>query len=169
MVSLKDIVDCYIPREGVTVTTTKCPKYGSWTVEIRNEHGLCFRKSDYEPDWQYDLEQALAYWCYTISQAMEAVRGEVAQEYRNLAGRQKDSQRIITKRIIGCWLHKRGIPVLPPYQGWYTIDAGHIVLKLSVDDKGHISVRRFYTGLAGIETASGLNGLISFVNELEAQ
>lgn len=78
------------------------------------------------------------------------------------------NQKQITKRIIGRWLHKRGIAVLPPFQGWYTIDAGHVVLKLSVEDNGHISVRRFYTGLAGIETTSGLNGLISFVNELGA-
>lgn len=166
MVTLKDIVDCYIPRPGVEVVTTKCAKYGSWTVEIRNEHGLCFRKSDYEPDWQDDLERELAYYCLTISQAMEEIKAEPTQIIRNMPARRHDSQRMITKRIIGRWLHKQGIKVVGNRYGRYVIDNGAVELKFQIYDNGEVNTRRFYRGLTGIESFNGLQALINLVKEM---
>ena len=169
MVSLKDIVDCYIPREGVEVRTTKCPKYGSWTVEIRNEYGLCFRKSDYEPDWQYDLEQALAVYCYTISQAMEALKAEPANYLREIASRQKDSQQMITKRIIGRWLHKRGLKVVAREPNAYTMTGSKGRINFWICQNGFVGAQMFSTVCAVVDHSNDIAGFTNLVKQLGEQ
>lgn len=79
------------------------------------------------------------------------------------------SQKQITKRVIGRWLHKRGIPVVSNLFGRYVIDNGAIQLKFKIHDNGMINTRRFYTGLAGIESFNGLSALITAVKEMDKE
>ncbi len=79
------------------------------------------------------------------------------------------SQKQITKRIIGRWLHKHSIPVVANYFGRYVIDNGAVQLKFQIYDNGNVNTRLFYTGLAGIESFNGLAALIEAVKTMEQE
>lgn len=109
--------------------------------------------------------EAVALFHQTVSD----LRDEPANYLREIASRQKDSQKMITKRIIGRWLHKRGVPVVGNRFGRYVIDNGAIKLKFQVYEDGTINTFRFYTGLAGIESLNGLSALLTAVKEMDKE
>lgn len=79
------------------------------------------------------------------------------------------SQKAITKRIIGRWLHRRGVPVVSNRFGRYVIDNGAVELKFQIYEDGTINTFRFYEGLAGIESFNGLSALLTAVKEMDKE
>lgn len=100
---------------------------------------------------------------------MEAVRGEVAQEYRNLAGRQKDSQRIITTRIIGRWLHKRGLKVVAREPNAYTMTGSKGRINFWISQNGFVGAQMYSNVCAVVDHSSDIAGFTNLVEQLGEQ
>ena len=79
------------------------------------------------------------------------------------------SQKQITKRIIGQWLHKRGITPIARMDGSYKLDRGFGHISFKVYDNGNIIATRFYSNMACKDHAGDLAGLIRLATILDEE
>lgn len=109
--------------------------------------------------------EAVALFHQTVSD----LRDEPANYLREIASRQKDSQQMITKRIIGRWLHKRGLKVVAREPNAYTMTGSKGRINFWICQNGFVGAQLYSTVCAVVDHSNDIAGFTNLVKQLGEQ